>query len=303
MDRQGIVRTVCIAAILMALLVGPARGGPDAGNDTSGFRLESDPRIETVFGDAGQYRLYIDHFFSIYAEMQKTRDDFSRNVQAVLAVLSASPKRCPVDSVAVPYTRAFNLGQTYHRLGKDLEARHTSIKELDDLGETAGLTPDYRWKVAQAIQIYPGVLKEFREMKVAFQEQLASEIRYAGCDAQVLIARGEELEKAGAPPTAQPTTGPAQPARKGKIEVAPPVSPSTATFFVDNGSCAGGLKVFVDGAPVGEVGGKAKAAFRTQIGHHELCLIPASSKKRCGDQGTVRRIYIHDGWSISMRCD
>ena len=43
-------------------------------------------------------------------------------------------------------------------------------EDLDTLGETSGLTPDYRWKVARTIKQYPEVLKDFREMKVSFQD-------------------------------------------------------------------------------------------------------------------------------------
>src|SRR5262249_1494987 len=155
------------------------------GEYNGGFRMESDPKIETVFGDAEQYRRYVDRFYVVHAEMQKTREDFSRNVQASLASLAADlgangrpAGKCPTDAVPLTYSRAFRQGQLYHRLGKELEAQTVSIRDLDSLGETSGLTPDYRWKVARALKLYPEVLKDFREMKVAFQSQLSAEIRF-----------------------------------------------------------------------------------------------------------------------------
>lgn len=297
----------------LALLVGTAHAGPEGGADyTGGFRLESDPKIETVFGDAEQFKKYVDRFYVVYADMQKTREDFSRNVQAVLASLAADlgangrpVGKCPTDAVALTYTRAFRLGQIYHRLGKELEAQQISIRELDALGETSGLTPDYRWKVARVPKIYPEVLKDFREMKVAFQTQLAGEVKFHGCDQQTLVAKGEELEKAGAPPTL-PTARAGMPAVKkgGKDEkLAPPITASTATFFIDNSSCSSSLRVVVDGALLGEVASSAKAAFQSPVGRHDLCLIPSTSQQQCGDAGTLRRTYIHDGWSITLRCD
>jgi hypothetical protein len=33
-----------------------------------------------------------------------------------------------------------------------------------------------------------------------------------------------------------------------------------------------------------------------------MCLIPASSKQQCGHAGTLRQSYIHDGWTIVLRC-
>jgi len=72
---------------------------------------------------------------------------------------------------------------------------------------------------------------------------------------------------------------------------------------VDNSSCQTTLGVYVDATFLGEVGSSAKAAFQSLVGHHDLCLIPSSSQQQCGDPGTIRSTYIHDGWSITLRCD
>jgi len=276
---------------------------------TTGFRMEGDPKIETVFGDAEAYKRYVDRFYVVYADMQRTREDFSRNVQAVLATLAADqgsargPAKCPIDAVALTYSRSFRLGQVYHKLGKELEANMISVRDLDALGETAGLTPDYRWKVAKTFKIYPEMLKDFREMKVAFQAQVAAEVKFHGCDVGALVTKGEELEKAGAPPTG-PTARPGVVMTKKKDDkLGPPIAASTATFFIDNSSCPNSLRVYVDASLLGEVGSSAKAAFQSPVGRHDLCLIPSTSQQQCGDPGTLRRTYIHDGWSITLRCD
>jgi hypothetical protein len=279
-----------------------------------GFRMEGDPKIETVFGDSKQYKRYVDRFFEVYGEMRDARQSFSRNVQAVLASLEAQKLaaksnargRCPVDAIALSYSRAFRYGEDYHRLGKDLEASYTSINELDGLGETSGLTPDYRWKVSRAAKLWPQVLRDYKEMKLAFQEELAGELAAHGCDAADLVAKGDELEKSGEPETPavadvhakKDDTG-----KRGKDAAALPVPATTITFFIDNASCGNALKVYLDGTLEGEVGSHAKAAFQTLVGRHEMCLIPSTSKLDCGDQGTVRKTYIHDGWSIELRCD
>ncbi len=304
--RSGFLAVVVVAG---ALLGGGARAGTPESEPVTGFRMEGDPKIETVFGDAEQYKRYVDRFYADYGEMQKTREDFSRNVQAVLATLAAAdqahgPARCPSDAVALTYSRAFRLGQVYHKLGKELEANMISIRELHALGETAALTPDYRWKVAKTFKIYPEVLNDFREMKVAFQAQLAAEVKFHGCDIGVLVAKGEELEKAGAPPTApMARPGVVMVKKKDADKLAPPIAASTATFFIDNSSCPTALRIYVDANLVGEVGSSAKAAFQSPVGRHDLCLIPSTSQQQCGDPGTVRRTYIHDGWSITLRCD
>jgi hypothetical protein len=307
MRREMVVVVGGIVAFAAAAWAGAHESEP-----VTAFRMEGDPKIETVFGDAEAYKRYVDRFYVVHGEMQKTREDFSRNVQAVLASLAADQGaartqgagKCPVDAVALTYARAFKLGQVYHKLGKELEANMISIRELDGLGETASLTPDYRWKVARSLKLYPEVLKDFREMKVAFQAQVAAEVKFHGCDAATLVAKGEELDKAGAPPTG-PTARPGAVLVKKKDadKLAPPVAAATATFFIDNTSCPAALRVYVDAALVGEVGSAAKAAFQTPVGRHDLCLIPATSQQQCGDPGTLRRTYVHDGWSITLRCD
>src|SRR5215470_18689370 len=144
-----------VAGLAVGLVTTSAGAGGPESEPLTGFRMEGDPKIETVFGDAEAYKRYVDRFYAMHADMQRTREDFSRNVQAVLASLAADqssgpgargPAKCPTDAVALTYSRAFRLGQVYHKLGKELEANMISIRELDGLGETAGLTPDYRWK-------------------------------------------------------------------------------------------------------------------------------------------------------------
>jgi hypothetical protein len=299
------------ATVLAGVALGaPARADSTEKEWTGGFRMEGDPKIETVFGDTAQFKRYVDRFFVLHAEMQRAHEDFSRNVQAVIASLGAhraagGGRRCPVDAVALGYGRAFRQGQTFHKLGKEIEANYVSIQQLDRLGETTGLTPDYRWKVSRALKLYAGILVDFREMKLAFQNQLSSELAYQGCDPQVLIAKGDELEKAGAPPTPEILHEPdkKKPLKKGQKDPGPPITASAATFFVDNSSCKTSLRVYLDGALLGEVGSTAKAAFRSLVGRHDMCLIPSTSQQQCGDPGTLRRTYIHDGWSITLRCD
>jgi hypothetical protein len=287
----------------------PAEPTKPPAEEPGGFRMSSDPKIITVFGDTAQFREYVDRFFELHGQMQAARESFSHDVQQIISTLAAHAEvakgksRCPVDAIALAYARAFHLGQSYHMLGKELEAQHASIKELDDLGETSGLTPDYRWKVARAIKLYPQVLRDFREMKVAFQGQLAGELQFAGCDAGQLVAKGDELDKAGATQEAQtmPAPAPVKPNPRDKPVV--PVAATTVTFFVDNGTCDSAMRVYVDGMLVGEVGGRAKAAFRAASGRHDMCLLQSTAPVQCGDTGTLRKTYIHDGWSITLRCD
>jgi hypothetical protein len=81
------------------------------------------------------------------------------------------------------------------------------------------------------------------------------------------------------------------------------VPASTATFFVDNGQCETTLRVILDGVFLGEVDAGTKAAFQALAGQHSLCLLGADAPVECGDTGTIRTAYIHNGWSIGLHCD
>ena len=112
--------------------------------------MEPRPVIDDVFGDPAEYRRTIDRFLALGEGMQRTRDQFARAVQAALAEVQAHAdrsqraKKCPEGEVAKPYARALALGQRYLLTGRELARRHEQLREFDRLGETVGLTPDYR---------------------------------------------------------------------------------------------------------------------------------------------------------------
>ena len=312
----------------------------DAGGQ--GFHLEGKPAIDDVFGDASDYRRTIDRFLELTNNMQSMRDEFARSVQTTLGELTKSKeatrpkKNCPVDAVAGPYARARHLGSEYLRVGRELTRHYEQVKEFDKLGESIGLTPDYRWKVRRVLQQYSSLLTDYREMKVAFHDQLDDELKYAGCDLQALLLKGDPQGKPmgaqedwpppgqpGAPGVAPPKT---EPKEKDLLppslpsEKVPPASPipipkralpadgrdntprSGVLFYVDNTKCQRGTAVSLDGKRLGEVPAGARVGFQTAPGPHDLCLLD-DSKKQCGQPGTTRRSYLHEGWTISLRCE
>ncbi len=312
----------------------------DAG---AGFHLEGKPAVDDVFGDAGDYRRTVDRFIELATQMQQMRDEFARSVQASLDVLGSRGKppqrrgRCPVDAVAAPYAKAHHLGSEYLRIGRELTRHYDQVKEFDRLGESIGLTPDYRWKVKRVLQQYATLLTDYREMKVAFHDQLVDELKYYGCDLNALLIKGDPGARPEAPPVdAWPQPG--QPGAPG-VQVAkndapphetvppnlpaervPPPQPITlpkrpapadptanetrsgVLFYVDNTKCQRGTTVYVDGRKLGEVPAATRVGFQTSAGPHDLCLLDAT-KKECGAPGTVRRSYLHEGWTISLRCE
>jgi hypothetical protein len=323
--------------------VAQPQGQPlDAG---TGFHLEGKPAVDDVFGDASDYRRTVDRFIELATQMQTMRDEFARSVQTALNELGARGEkkgatkrgaRCPVDAVAGPYAKAHHLGVDYLRVGRELTRHYDQVKEFDRLGESIGLTPDYRWKVKRVLQQYATLLTDYREMKVAFHDQLVDELKYAGCDLQALLIKGDPQTKGVAIDEAWPQPG--QPGAPG-VQVAkndsqphetvppnlpservPPQQPipipkhpapadptanetrSGVLFYVDNTKCQRGATLYVDGKKIGEVPAATRVGFQAVPGPHDLCLLDAT-KKECGAPGTVRRSYLHEGWTISLRCE
>jgi hypothetical protein len=335
-----------LALLVLTAVRGAAAAQPvDAG---AGFHLEGKPAVDDVFGDAGDYRRTVDRFIELATQMQQMRDEFARSVQTALNELGtrgAENKKgptlkrghCPADTVAGPYAKAHHLGAEYLRIGRELTRHYDQVKEFDRLGESIGLTPDYRWKVKRVLQQYNTLLTDYREMKVAFHDQLVDELKYAGCDLQALLIKGDPGAKPEAPPVdAWPSPG--QPGAPGvqiakndpsKAETVPPNLPaervpppqpialpkrpapadptasetrSGVLFYIDNTKCQRGTTVYLDGRKLGEVPAATRVGFQAAAGPHDLCLLDGT-KKECGAPGTMRRSYLHEGWTISLRCE
>lgn len=265
----------------------------------SGFRAEGAPELDAVFGDSESFRRHIDRFFVLADTMEELRRSFAKSVQTQLTILDDKRRGpCPTERVARHYYESRRDGDTYRALGAELDSEHVLISRLDRMGETEALTPDYRWKVRQSRQRYQQALTDLKEMRVAFVDQLGSELRHRRCSVARLIELGKE-QLAQRIDTSD--TGPQDSALPP--EPGDPVIPaSTVTFYVDNQACEAPLRVFLDGTLLGEVPAKARAAFQALAGRHSLCLIPSTDNSECGEAGTVRTAFLHDGWSIGLHC-
>ncbi len=79
------------------------------------------------------------------------------------------------------YARAAEAGRRFLALGRRFAARYRDIHRAEDLGDTVGLTPDYRAKAKKARELYLALVRDYREMRAAFYDQLQGEMRHAGC--------------------------------------------------------------------------------------------------------------------------
>ena len=175
----------------LALAAPPVPNAPP-----EGFRLEPKAALDDVFGDTSAYRKVVDRFGLIAEQMQQHREEFARAVQTVLLKLQppmtpgavqSRPRVCQENEIAGSYVQGLRAGQEYLRTGRELTRLYEQIRDLDRLGETTGLTPEYRWKVKRMMTQYQTLLTDYREMKVAFHDQLADELRYAGCNSERLL--------------------------------------------------------------------------------------------------------------------
>jgi len=175
-------------------------------------------------------------------------------------------------------------------------------------------------------------VRDYREMRAAFYDQLGAEMHHAGCKAPAPATDGA----ADAAPTARGTSGASDrlgpdPANASDwvldpVEDEPHASPGTPPpaaaaaegaetaettaagegpaiwIEIDNSRCSDASTLTIDGRAVGEIAGQKKIPVRARTGPHELCVLPLHGEKSCGAPGTVRRAYLYEGWTLAVRC-
>jgi hypothetical protein len=304
--------------VLAALLLAAA----PTGTTVTPFRTEVTPRVDPVFGDIASLRQSVDRFLALQGEMDQVRNEFSTAVQGTLfqlAPVGPRPKGCPAGA-PVQYARALSAGGRYLALGRQLEARFREIHRSDELGEATGLTPDYRVKIKRAKDLYGDLLRDYREMRVAFYDQLTAEMHHASCELPT-PAQGREakpgdtqapnpsdpsawaLEEDTPSPPASPSKD-AAPLPHGAKPILMASGAATAIWVtIDNSRCSQRSQVAIDGNQLGGVNPHRKLTVRTHTGPHEVCVLPSSDKRACGDAGTLRRAYLFDGWTLVVRCE
>ncbi|MCG8420155.1 MAG: hypothetical protein MJE77_19670 [Proteobacteria bacterium] len=277
------------------------------------FRMEGAAELELVFADSEQYKRRIDRFYATAAAMDEQRRRYFRHLLAALQAMgytgTVKPAKrrsgCP-RTVAEPYRLAYRAGQRYRALGLELETDHALIREFDRLGESAGLTPDYRWKVNRVRHIYRTGLADYREMRAAMLQQIQPELRVRRCNHRELMS-----ERAPAGPEIAADTGEdAKPAEQAPMtpndqKSGRPAAP--VTFFIDNRACQADFEFYLSGQRAGRVPAGQRVAFQSGVGRRRMCLLPgpqgdSAARPECGRPGTLRTAYIHAGWTLVTEC-
>jgi len=81
----------------------------------------------------------------------------------------------------------------------------------------------------------------------------------------------------------------------------PEMKPSIDQLVEQTGISRVPVEVWIDGTQLGQVSPGRRSALVADGGERTLCLLVPGAAQ-CGDRGTVREVYLHDGWSVTMHC-
>jgi Flp pilus assembly protein TadD len=290
-------------AIALAKLPGMPQARAAEAALASGGQLALDfkPELVRPWGDGEALQSALDSYSVLAATLATVRIEYQNHVLSILGTLGVGPTAkvkaggvhaCPVGELAPAWQAAQDALARYNRLGVELEAAYRFIVRHDELGLTAGLLPNGRTAVASVKKSFKTTLADAGELRAEWARGVLPELRQVGCTDRLLAA------------------GAADPLRYKVIEEdkpeaipqhAPPRARPRTTFFVDNTRCHDPIDVWIDGAQIGQVAPGRRSALVADGGERALCLL-GPGDAQCGDRGTVRQIYLHDGWSVTIHC-
>ncbi len=293
------------AELTVALAHSPGMPAATAALVTLGTRgtlaVEYKPELVRPWGDGDALQAATERFAATTAAMAKVRAEYQHELLGVLGALGQGPaarvkagtvKTCPVSQIAKPWDTAQKALSRYARLGVELEATYRFIARHDEVGMTTSLLPNARTAVAGAKKKYRTALADMGELRSEWTRGLAPELRVVGCTDKLLQA-------ALADPLRYRVVQDDKP--EPVAEHQPPRPKPRTTFFVDNTRCADPVDVWIDGNHIGQVAPGRRSALVADGGQRTLCLLLPGGAQ-CGDRGTVRQVYLHDGWNTTLYC-
>ncbi|HSK00104.1 MAG TPA: tetratricopeptide repeat protein [Kofleriaceae bacterium] len=264
--------------------------------------LRGTPELVRPWGDARAIDQALARYAAAAEGMAAARAAYQHQLLSMLGVLGEGPyapvkpatkvRTCPVTRIAPMWDAARRARTRLERLGADLELAHRFVARHDELGATAALLPNARAQVAAMKRSFRTALADAGELRAEWERSLLPALRLVGCTDRLLAAALADPERYRVIRDDRPADPPVQQAPRPRPR---------ATFYVDNTRCADPVDVLIDGAPVGQVAPGRRSALVADGGERTLCLIVPGAA-RCGDRGTVRQVYLHDGWSATMHC-
>ncbi len=259
------------------------------------------PELVRPWSDGEGLQLMLDRYEQATTAMAELRVKYQKDVLELLGAVGQGPlarvkagsvRTCPVGQIAPTWHRAQQELVQYQRLGVDLEVAYRFLARHDDAALTAGLLPGSRVAVASAKKRFRTALADMGELRAEWTRGVAQELRAAGCNDKLLAAAFADPQRYRVIREDKPEVLP--------VRQAPRAKPRT-TFFVDNSRCADHVEVWIDGSHIGQVAPGRRSALVADGGERTLCLLLPGGAQ-CGDRGTVRQVYLHDGWSTTLYC-
>jgi len=278
----------------------PAKNAQQALAAGRTFALEYKPELVRPWGDGEALQAAIDQYALLSTTMATVRVEYQAHALAIIGLLGKGPsakvkvgtvRTCPLDA-SMSWDAAQKLLARYARLGGELEQTYRFIARHDEIGMTEGLLPNARKEVAAAKKSFKVALADMGELRSEWIRGVIPELRAVGCSDKLLAAAVKDPLRYRV-------------IKEDKPEVLPPKPPPRAkprtTFFVDNSRCAEPVDVWIDGSHVGQVAPGRRSALVADGGERTLCLLVPGGAQ-CGDRGTVRQVYLHDGWVTTIYC-
>ena len=259
------------------------------------------PELARPWGDAAALDAALARYAAAAAALATARAAYQGRVLTMLGALGKGPyapvKRppvrvCPVGRIAPAWAAGQQELRRFERLGAELEASYRFIARHDDAGATAGLLPNARTRVAAVRRSYRTALADAAELRAEWTRSLGPELRAVGCSDKLLAAAVADPERYRLIEEDRPPPLPEQ---------KPPRARPRVTFYVDNSRCTDEVDVWIDGVQIGQVGPGRRSALVSDGGERTLCFILPGGP-RCGERGTTRQVYLHDGWTSTMHC-
>ncbi len=294
--RERFVKALALDPKLVAART--ALGQLDAGAQVS---LSFTPELVRPWGDAKAIGVALDKFAATSKTMATVRASYQTQFLKLLAVFGKGPlspvkgpqpRTCPIDRVAPLWAIAQEDLRRYERLGGELEASYRFIARHDEIGATQALLPNGRAQVNSAKLAFKTSLADVGELRSEWARGIIPELRFAGCSDKLLAAAVADPDRYRIIQTDKPDP---------KQTNLPPRPRPRATFYVDNTKCPDAVDVWIDGAVIGQVAPGRRSALVADGGERTLCLIGPGAAQ-CGDRGTVRQVYLHDGWTATLHC-
>ncbi len=299
-DRPGARQELEAAVDADAAFTAPrvALGVLDTGGSVA---LAFTPELARPWGDAAALGAALDQYAATTQAMARSRDEYQHQLLGLLGALHRGPsaptrsdpvRRCPIERIAGSWATAQRALARAERLGVELEATWRFIARHDEIGATASLLPNARTQVASARKAFRLALADIAELRAEWGRALGPELGAAGCTDRLLAAAIADPARYHLVEEDQPESIPT---------TQPPRPRAHATFYVDNTRCIDPVEVWIDGAQLGQVAPGRRSALVADAGERTLCLLVPGAAQ-CGDRGTVREVYLHDGWSVTMHC-